>query len=438
MIDSALQTPTNWRSAAMQKRIASRYAAERRFRGYGVAALTVATAFLAFLLYTIISAGASGFMTTKIKLDVTLDPALLGVDASSITGPDKDFALSSADFGAVTSAALVKALPDVPEDKISDLNALVSQGALLPIRKVLEDDPKTLGSTVSLWVIAGTQVDLLVKGQFDKTLAEGERGVSNDMVQWIGQLKADERLKRAFNWHFLTGSDSQNPELAAIWGATKGTLMTLFVTLMLCFPIGILTAIYLEEFAPKNLFTDFIEVNINNLAAVPSIIFGLLGLAVFLGAFGMTRSAPVVGGLTLALMTLPTIVISSRVAFKAVPPSIRDAAMGIGASPMQVVFHHLMPLALPGILTGTIIGMARALGETAPLIMIGMRTFVPEAPSSFTEAATVLPMQIFLWSDSIERGFIEKTSAAIMILLLFLVLMNSLAIYLRNRFEQRW
>ena len=237
---------------------------------------------------------------------------------------------------------------------------------------------------------------------------------------------------------FLRMSDSTDPELAGVWGALKGSFLTILVTMALAFPVGVLSAIYLEEFATRNRWTDIIEVSINNLAAVPSIIFGLLGLAVFLNFMHLPRSAPLVGGLTLALMTMPVIVIAGRNAITSVPPSIREAALGVGASKMQVVFHHVLPLALPGILTGTIIGMARALGETAPLLMIGMRAFIAVPPSGITEPATVLPVQIFLWSDEVDRAFVEKTSAAIIVLLVFMLLMNGLAIYLRNRFEQRW
>jgi phosphate transport system permease protein len=240
------------------------------------------------------------------------------------------------------------------------------------------------------------------------------------------------------DWNFLTGSDSTNPDVAGVWGAAKGSILTMLVTLAISFPMGVLAAIYLEEFAPKNRWTDLIEVSINNLAAVPSIIFGLLGLAIFINMMHIPRSSPLVGGMTLALMTMPVIVISGRNAVKAVPPSIRDAALAVGASRVQAVFHHVLPLALPGILTGTIIGMARALGETAPLLMIGMRAFVPTPPTGFTDPATVLPMQIFLWSDEIDTGFVQNTSAAIIVLLVFLLAMNGLAIYLRNRFEVRW
>lgn len=248
------------------------------------------------------------------------------------------------------------------------------------------------------------------------------------LSQGIGGLSAD----------FLVNSDSTDPTQVGIWGAFKGSLLTMLVTLALAFPVGVLSAVYLEEYAPKVWWTDLIEVSINNLAAVPSIIFGLLGLAVFLNTMGMPRSAPLVGGLTLALMTMPVIVIAGRNAIKAVPPSIRDAALGVGASPVQVVFHHVLPLALPGILTGTIIGMARALGETAPLLMIGMRAFVATPPDGITSPSSVLPVQIFLWSDEVDQAFVEKTSAAIIVLLVFLMTMNSVAIYLRNRFEQRW
>jgi phosphate transport system permease protein len=259
-----------------------------------------------------------------------------------------------------------------------------------------------------------------------------------DVERIHDQLEARDAVRTAFNANFLTGSDATDPSAVGIWGAFKGSLLTMLVTLALAFPIGVLSAVYLEEYAPRNRWTDMIEVSINNLAAVPSIIFGLLGLAVFLNTMNLPRSAPLVGGLTLALMTMPVIVIAGRNAIKSVPPSIRDAALGVGASRVQVVFHHVLPLALPGILTGTIIGMARALGETAPLLMIGMRAFIASPPGGIAEPATVLPVQIFLWSDEVSRGFVEKTSAAIIVLLVFLLAMNGIAIYLRNKFERRW
>jgi len=294
------------------------------------------------------------------------------------------------------------------------------------------------GAVVNFIVTANDDVDMLIKGHFDRTAAEGERRMNDNQIAWIERLEKDNRIEKRFNRTFFTAGDSREPELAGIWGATVGSFLTLLITLVLSFPIGVASAIYLEEFAPKNHWTDLIEVNINNLAAVPSIVFGLLGLAVFLNFFGLPRSAPLVGGLVLTLMTLPTIIIASRASLQSVPPSIREAALGVGASKMQMVAHHVLPLALPGMLTGTIIGMARALGESAPLLMIGMVAFIVDIPHGFTDPATVLPVQIYLWADSPERAFVELTSAATMVLLAFLIVMNAAAVILRRRFERRW
>ena len=299
-------------------------------------------------------------------------------------------------------------------------------------------DPGIVGRTVSVWVPADDEVDMTLKGHFRRDLPEAERRMSDKQLAWLDRLTAEGRVERKFNTTFLSAGDSREPELAGIWGAVTGSFFTLVITLALSFPIGVAAAVYLEEFAHKSRWTDLIEVNINNLAAVPSIVFGLLGLAVFLNFFGLPRSAPLVGGLVLTLMTLPTIIIASRSALQAVPPSIREAALGVGASRMQMVVHHVLPLALPGMLTGTIIGMARALGESAPLLMIGMVAFIADVPHGVTDPATVLPVQIYLWADSPERAFVEKTSAAIMVLLAFLVVMNAGAIILRKRFERRW
>jgi phosphate transport system permease protein len=293
--------------------------------------------------------------------------------------------------------------------------------------RLLLEDPSLLEQQRTVWLPVSNDIDIAAKHASD---ARAE--------QMVTQLQDRQALRRSFNLDFLTASDATDPSVVGVWSALKGSFLTIIVTMALAFPIGVLAAIYLEEFARRNRWTDAIEVSINNLAAVPSIIFGLLGLAVFLNVMNLPRSAPLVGGLTLALMTMPVIVIAGRNAIKSVPPSIRDAALGVGASKMQVVFHHVLPLALPGILTGTIIGMARALGETAPLLMIGMRAFIASPPSGITEPASVLPVQIFLWSDEVDRGFVEKTSAAIIVLLIFMLLMNGLAIYLRNRFERRW
>jgi phosphate transport system permease protein len=299
-------------------------------------------------------------------------------------------------------------------------------------------DPAVIGRTVPVRVPVDDEIDMLLKGVFRRDVPEAERRITDRQIGWIDALSAEGRVERRFNTAFLTAGDSREPELAGIRGALMGSFWVLAVTLALSFPIGVAAAVYLEEFAPRNRWTDIIEVNINNLAAVPSIVFGLLGLAVFLNTFGLPRSAPVVGGLVLSLMTLPTIIIASRSALKAVPPSIREAALGVGASRMQMVVHHVLPLALPGMLTGAIIGMARALGESAPLLMIGMVAFIVDVPNGFTDPATVLPVQIYLWSDSPERAFVERTSAAIMVLLAFLVVMNAGAIILRKKFERRW
>jgi phosphate transport system permease protein len=291
---------------------------------------------------------------------------------------------------------------------------------------------------IQLWVPADDDVDMVAKGHIDRKVPEADRRVKDNQMAWIDRFQEQGRLEKRFNTTFFTAGDSREPELAGIRGAVTGSFYTLLVTLVLSFPIGVAAAVYLEEFAPKNRWTDLIEVNINNLAAVPSIVFGLLGLAVFLNFFGLPRSVPLVGGLVLTLMTLPTIIIASRAALKSVPPSIREAALGVGASRTQMVMHHVLPLALPGMLTGTIIGMAQALGETAPLLMIGMVAFIVDIPGGFTDPSTVLPVQIFLWADSPERAFLERTSAAIMVLLAFLVTMNAAAVFLRKKFERRW
>ena len=412
--------PTDWRSDAMQRRIRQRYAAERRFKAIGFGAVFLSAAFLAFLLFTMLSNGLRGFTQTEVRLDMNFPASTLIIDPQALRGPGADAALAGADIdGAVRAAATAQYGADGAN--------LLSNGAWLRVRDAIKEDPSVLERTETLWLPASSGLDLAAKS---KGTAEDE--------QRYQTLKGRDAVKTGINWGFLTGADATDPTLVGIWGAFKGSLLTMLVTLALAFPIGVLSAVYLEEYAPKNRWTDLIEVSINNLAAVPSIIFGLLGLAVFLNFMHLPRSAPLVGGLTLALMTMPVIVIAGRNAIKSVPPSIRDAALGIGASPVQVVFHHVLPLALPGILTGTIIGMARALGETAPLLMIGMRAFIASPPGGISDPATVLPVQIFLWSDEVSRGFVEKTSAGIIVLLVFLLAMNGLAIYLRNKFERRW
>ncbi|MEJ2128007.1 MAG: phosphate ABC transporter permease PstA, partial [Woeseiaceae bacterium] len=319
-----------------------------------------------------------------------------------------------------------------------ELYRLVSVGAGYQMQDMIEANPELLGTTQSVWVPAASTVDMFVKGNIDAELDESLRPISDAQIQWITALQESGRLDTLFNSALFSNGDSREPELAGIKGALMGSFYMLIVTVLLAFPIGVAAAIYLEEFAPRNRWSDLIEVNINNLAAVPSIVFGLLGLAVFINWASIPRSAPLVGGLVLSLLTLPVIIIASRAAIKSVPPSIREAALGLGASRMQVVFHHVMPLALPGMLTGTIIGMSRALGESAPLLMIGMVAFIVDVPGGFSDPATALPVQIYLWADSPERAFAERTSAAIIVLLGFLLVMNLTAVIIRKRMERKW
>ena len=411
---------TDWMGDAMQKRIARRYAAERRFKFLGLAAVAASSLFLAFLLVVMIGNGAKGFVTTEATLTIDLPAATGSISPDQLTGPQLRATMASIDVRRIFDNA-------VQAQYGEDGARYFASTAWTALRDQLVENPNLVMGKTSFWLPTSADIDRAAK---DRSTPEAER-------DYAALTKAGE-VRQSFNMQFLTGSDGTDPARVGIWGALKGSLITMVVTLFLAFPVGVLAAVYLEEYAPKNRFTDLIEVSINNLAAVPSIIFGLLGLAVFLQFLSMPRSAALVGGLTLALMTMPVIVIAARNAIKAVPPSIREAAMGVGASPIQVVFHHVLPLAIPGIMTGTIIGMARALGETAPLLMIGMRAFTTTPPDGLTDPATVLPVQIFLWSDEVNRGFVEKTSAAIIVLLVFLLTMNAIAVYLRNRFETRW
>ena len=408
--------------------LSKRYRAERRFRFYGLMAIVVSLLFLSLLFISIGAKGYSALQQTYIKLNVFFDPDVLRQES-----------LANANYQGMVKQTLRSMFPDVKGrgDK-RELYGLVSSGASFHLRDLVLQHPDMIGETREIWVPADDDVDMLIKGHINRDVAEDERRLKDNQLVWIDRLTTEGRIEKKFNKTFFTAGDSREPELAGIWGAVVGSFLTLVVTLILSFPIGVAAAVYLEEFAPKNRWTDLIEVNINNLAAVPSIVFGLLGLAVFLNFFGLPRSAPVVGGLVLTLMTLPVIIIASRSALKSVPPSIREAALGVGASQMQMVAHHVLPLALPGMLTGTIIGMARALGETAPLLMIGMVAFIVDIPSGFTDPSTALPVQIFLWADSPERAFVERTSAAIMVLLAFLITMNAAAVILRKRFERRW
>ncbi len=408
------------RTAIFEARLKKRYAAERRFKALGLSAILFSVAVLVFLLGTMTLNGIGGFQ--RVELEVPIDFTQSGIAADPAT-MQQSGAIQALEAQGLRDVVQYYAQEHLGEEAAAQLGGQ----AWRDVADAIASDPSILRKETTFWLPASA------------SLASGYQGEGSPEMRALGsELSQKGQIAKNFDVGFLTRSDATNPQQVGIWGALKGSVLTMVITLLLAFPIGVLAALYLEEYAPKNRWTDLIELSINNLAAVPSIIFGLLGLAVFLTMFPNLRSAPIIGGMTLALMTMPVIVIAGRNAIKAVPPSIRDGALAVGASPVQVVFHHVLPLALPGILTGTIIGMARALGETAPLLMIGMRAFVATPPEGFTSPATVLPMQIFLWSDEIDRGFVERTSAAIIVLLLFLLVMNGLAIYLRNKFEKTW
>lgn len=428
---SLTQDQTRERVAAS---LARRYRQEYLFRLYGLVSIVIGVGFLVFLFSSIIGNGYSAFWQTYIQLEVAIDEQVVDPDGSR--NPD---VIASADYLRLIREALLDVYPEAAgrRDRRA-LKSLVSAGASYTLRDRVINNPDIIGTRQSLWLLADDEVDMLVKGHIDIQGEEGSRRLSDKQVGWINGLLDSGRIEKRFNINFFTAGDSREPEMAGIWGATKGSFFMLLVTLLLSFPLGVAAAVYLEEFAPNNRWVDVVEVNINNLAAVPSIVFGLLGLAVFINFIGLPRSAPVVGGLVLTLMTLPVVIIASRAALKSVPPSVREAALGIGASQMQVISHHVLPLAMPGMLTGAIIGMARALGESAPLLMIGMIAFIVEVPNSPMDPATALPVQVYLWADSPERAFVERTSAAIMVLLAFLLIMNATAVWLRNRFERRW
>jgi phosphate transport system permease protein len=414
-------------------RLKRRYAAERRFRAYGLIAIVVALGFLALLLVTVIVKAAPALATAEIALDVTFDPQVIDPD-----GKHDPEVLFAADWIGLAKDAANAHFANGERSARREAIGLLSSGAGDDLRRMVQADPSLIGQTRRVWLTASADLDQTLKNHVPSTPdAEGAR-LSARQLGWVAQLKTDNAVGLHFNRRLFTTGDSREPELAGLWGSVVGSFFSLTVTLLICFPVGVSAAIYLEEFAPRNRLTDLIEVNINNLAAVPSIVFGLLGLAIFLNFFGMPRSAPLVGGLVLALISLPTVIIAGRAALKAVPPSIRQAALALGASRLQTVTDHVLPLAMPGVLTGTILGMAHALGETAPLLMIGMVAFIVDIPHTPLDPSAVLPVQVFLWADSPERAFVEKTAAAIVVLLLFLALMNLGALLLRKKFEQRW
>lgn len=416
----------------IKESLAKRNRSERHFQWFGKLGVILGLAAVVLLFVDIISKGSGAFRATYIQLDIEYDPEVIGILDVNDT---EEFIF--ANWQNLAKKSLRDLFPEVTKrGEKRKLNNLVSEGAGFDFRDQLAERPSLWGTKETLWILADDDIDTYYKSWLDDNPFSAR--LTSEQIKWIDQLHSKGLITLKFNTKFFERGDSREPEQAGIKGALIGSFFTLILTLLMSFPMGVTAAIYLEEFAPKNKWTDLIEVNINNLAAVPSIIFGLLGLAIFINFFGIPRSIPVLGAIVLALMTLPTIIITSRAAIKSVPPSIREAALGVGASKFQTTLHHVLPLSLPGMLTGAIIGMARALGETAPLLMIGMVAFIVDIPGGFTDPATVLPVQIFLWIDSPERAFVEKTSAAIIILLSFLMAMNFVAVYLRKRLERRW
>jgi phosphate transport system permease protein len=439
MTDQVIPTPDplSGRTAAatalrdtVKARLKTRHAAEMRFKLYGRLAILLALSFLAILLGRIVLQGYTTFIDYQMSVPVYVDPAK--VDRTDIAGANYDMLVAKA----------VLAKLGEKDDELGEASGkvmeLVSNDLGFQLLKQVRADPSIIGKTVTLKGPVRADASLYYKGEMKRSTAEADRKLDDQQLSWLDRMRKLGMVTSGFNVGFLTRSDSTEPEQAGVLGAVVGSTLMLIVTAALAVPIGMLAACYLEEFAPKNRWTDMIEVNINNLAAVPSIVYGLLGLAVFINWLAVPRSSPLVGGLVLALMALPTVIIATRSALRAVPPSIREAALGIGASKTQTVFHHVLPLAMPGVMTGAILSLAHALGETAPLLMIGMISFVPGVPGGFTSAATVLPVQVFIWENASERAFHERTAAAIMVLLVFMILMNLAAILLRRRFERRW
>jgi phosphate transport system permease protein len=414
-------------AATVAAGIKARRRREAWLKGIGLGAILIAFGFLGIMLLSLLSTGYSAFTQTHVRIDVPITAERVKTDD-----------IFGSNWRGVVQDSVKALFPDASREELKAATEVLSNGAQFRIRDAVVADPSLIGKTLTITVPVSDPFDQLNKGLIDRATPEANRRVSDAQIAVFDSFAAEGRISSPVNTGIITNADSRFPELAGLWGAFVGTFWLLLTCFAIALPVGIGAAIYLEEFATKNKLSDFIEVNINNLAAVPSVVFGLLALSVFLNWFGLPRGAPFVGGLTIALMNLPTIIIATRAALKAVPPSIREAALGIGASRQQVVFHHVLPLAMPGIMTGTIIAMAQAIGETAPLLLIGMNAFITATPEGAFAAATTLPTQIFIWADSPERGFVSRTSAAILILLAVLVLLNAVAIYLRNRFERRW
>ncbi len=406
---------------------------DMRFKYYGFTAMCLSLVVLVFLLYTIFSKGYTAFQKTIVLLEVDYNQEVL-----KLTPDSSDEEMEKGKFFRVKKQAIENFFPDLSKSDIKLVKKLFSINVDNEIKDYFLDNPEVINTKQQIWVTAHSDVDQLLKGNSRRDVPEDRRKLNDIQLSYVDQLVEENRVKQVFNNFFFTKADSRHPEIAGVAGSFMGSLFTLFTVFILSFPIAIGASVYLEEFAPKNRITELIEVNISNLAAVPSIVFGLLGLGVLLNVFGLPRSTPLVGGSVLALMTLPTIIIACRASLKAVPPSIKEGALAVGATKTQAVFHHVVPLALPGTLTGTIIGLAQALGETAPLIMIGMIAFIPNIPTGLTEPSAALPVQIYLWVESAERGFQEKSAAAIMVILIFLFMMNAIAVFLRNRFERKW
>ena len=418
----------------IKKSLMKRHLAESRFKTYGILGIISATVFLIVILSTIFIEGKSAFKSTYIKLDVFFDPSIIDPDGTR----DID-EIRFANYRKVIKNSLKNYFPEVTgKEEMKSLTELISSSEEENLMQAVLKNNDLIGANKEFWLKASSKIDIIHKNPEMKDLSESNRLISDKELEWFDKLTRNGDVKFSLNKIFFLKADSTEPEQAGILGSILGSFFTLVITLILSFPIAVAAGVFLEELAPKNRLTDIIEININNLAAVPSIIFGLLGLAIFLNVMHLPRSAPIVGGMVLALMTLPTIIIATRVSLKAVPPSIREAAVGLGATKFQSVIHHVLPLAIPGIATGTIIGMSRALGETAPLLLIGMVAFIVDIPGSFTDSATVLPVQIYLWKSTAARGFVELTAAGVIVLLTFLILMNALAIYVRNKFEKKW
>ena len=417
----------------VKKSIVKRRSKDNRLKLYGRIAIGLAVCFLLFLFYSIFTKGSPGFFQYYVTLDINFDR-----DRIDPKGDLSDNSLFDGEASKIVNESLFSIIEPKGRKAKKQAKKIVSSGKDVRITKMVKNDPSLFGTITKVKFALDDDIDSFLRGYIKRETPESERRISDKVIGFVDKLNQDGRITYEFSDYILKGSASGNPEMAGIRGAFIGSMLTLSVCLLISFPLGVATAVYLEEIAKKNRITEFIEVNINNLAAVPSVVFGIMGLAIFISIFGMPRSIPLVGGMVLALMTLPTIIISSRAAIRAVPPSVRDAAYGIGASKLQVIFHHVIPLAMPGMLTGTIIGMAQALGETAPLLMIGMVAFIVDIPNSVMDPGTVLPVQIFMWADFAERMFIQKTSAAIIVLLGFLISMNALAVYLRKKLERRW